>query len=183
MQQMGMPFAHHVLAARSADHLVLAIGDDHELEILDGNGALRRIVRRLDAPPSLLSDEHLERYVRHDVQAAAARGASNLGTVEENARIRLAVIPDGHTVPSFDRLLTDADGRIWLRDFAPPWSETAENSWTVYDSTGRVERRVSTPSNLNVTHVRSDYVTGVVRDSLDVEYVVVHHLKPLRDGS
>jgi hypothetical protein len=183
MQQMGMPFAHQVLAGSSADQIVLAVGDSHELEIRDWNGTLRRIARRLDAPTPVLTDEHLERYVRHDVQAASARGASNLGTVEENAKTRLAVIPDGHTVPSFDTLITGADGRIWLRDFAPPWSESAEYNWTVYDSTGRVERRVSTPSNLNITHVRDGHVTGVIRDSLDVEYVVVYRLERVEDGS
>jgi len=121
--------------------------------------------------------------VMYVVEAATARGASNLGTVEENAKIRLAVIPEGHTVPAFDWLITDADGRIWLRDFVPPWSESAEYDWTVHSTTGRVERRVSTPANLNVTHVRGGHVTGVVRDSPDVEYVVVSRLEPVRDRS
>ena len=42
---------------------------------------------------------------------------------------------------------------------------------------GRVERRVVTPTNLDATHATREYVTGVERDSLGVEFVVSYQLE------
>jgi hypothetical protein len=79
-------------------------------------------------------------------------------------------------VPLFDKLLADSDGRVWLRDFVPDGDTNVTHDWTVFGPDGHVQARVRLPAHLRVMHIGRDHVTGVVQDSLDVEYVVSHRV-------
>ena len=80
-------------------------------------------------------------------------------------------------MPSFDRLLVDMEGRIWMRDYTPQGTVDLDQTWTVYQPDGHIRSRVAVPASITVMHAGRGYVTGVARDSLDVEYVVVHAIK------
>lgn len=176
-QHMDMPFPHHTLAAVTGEGFALAIGERHEVEVHEWNGTLRRVARRPEVAGIPITEDDRRRYVDHAVQSAIDRGARNPGEAEKNANAFLAVVPEGHSVPSFSELLVESGGRIWLRDFVPPWVEDQTQSWTVYRPDGHVAGVVSVPSELDVMQVGAAYVTGVMRDSLDVEYVVVHRIE------
>jgi hypothetical protein len=177
-QVSGMPFARDVAAAGTADGYALADGGTGEIRFHDWAGALTRIARQPGLGDQLLTSDDKARFVEHTVDAARQRGNTNMSVMEDAARQQMDIIPEGHTMPTFSDLLSDVEGRIWLRDYAPVWVDQTEYAWTVFGTDGRVERRVKTPVDLRVLHVGPEYVTGVERDSLDVEYVVVYRLMP-----
>ena len=80
-------------------------------------------------------------------------------------------------MPVFGRVLVDAEQRIWVRDYIAPWAGDLPQQWTVLDPEGRPLARVETPVGLDVMHIGAEHVTGVVRDELDVEYVVVYRVE------
>jgi hypothetical protein len=174
MQQMGLPFAHPLLVAGTGKQILLGRSEGQQLEILDSSAALKTIARRQDQPATRLTQEDRAAYVRRAVDAAQARGQSNTTALEKGLNDLLAVVPENHTLPSFDRLLVDMESRIWLRDYVQPGGEAADQTWTVYQPDGHIRSQVSIPASIEVMHVGRGYLTGVARDSLDVEFVVVH---------
>jgi len=79
-------------------------------------------------------------------------------------------------MPAFDRILTDLQGQVWVRNYR-------SHTWSVFSSSGKFRGSVAMPQGLHVHQIGHDYVLGVTRDSLDVERVVVHRLfKPLEEG-
>jgi hypothetical protein len=175
--QTRHPYAHSVLIGATQRTVFVADALGHQVEIRDWAGTLQRLARRLDAPPAVLGSEERARYAASRVAAAEARGASNMAELEQATEELLAVLPQDHTVPPFDRLLTTSEGRLWLRDFVAPASQGSEQRWVVYDAEGRVVRMVAVPAEVTVMHVSEEHVTGVMRDSLGVEYVVVHRIE------
>lgn len=176
----GLPFAHHVLEAAGAagsEYFALAEGIVDEIQYHDWTGVKRRVARRPENAGIPLTDTDYARYVEDRMQAARQAGRGSLAAVEQTIRDMIASLPAGHTMPTFDHLLSDVEGRIWLRDFVPFRSDELEGAWTVFGSDGFIERRVFTPPGLEVMHVASEHVTGVERDSMGVEYVVVHRLE------
>jgi hypothetical protein len=74
-------------------------------------------------------------------------------------------------LPHYGDLLVDASGRIWIADYAT--DPDAPSRWTVISPEGRELGIVRLPANFTIKRAGADYVTGVWRDELDVEYVQV----------
>lgn len=101
-----------------------------------------------------------------DAGRGAARGA------ELEAAYRPAYLPAVRNVVAAE------DGTIWLQRFDPVVSEAGENvhEWWVLDSEGNPVTQALTPVDLEVKVITDDAVWGIVRDDLDVEYIVRHRL-------
>jgi hypothetical protein len=148
-----------------------------ELAFLNEEGELVRLARRTDVDPPALSAALRQEYVRNAVESARERGTPEQ-LAQAGAEGLLEVIPEGHRVSPFDRMLTDAvSGRIWVRDYLFEWNAGGTQHWTVHDALGQVLGRVATPPGLEVMQVGSDFVVGVERDQLGVEYVVAYSLE------
>jgi long-subunit acyl-CoA synthetase (AMP-forming) len=53
--------------------------------------------------------------------------------------------------------------------------------WLVFDTAGSWLGTVDTPARFTLNEIGADYILGVVRDSLDVQYVQMYRLeKPRR---
>lgn len=76
--------------------------------------------------------------------------------------------------PAHGRLLVDALDNLWIEEYPVP-GET-QRSWTVFDRRGRKTATVSVPYAYRVMTIGVDYVLGVWRDELDVDYVRVYAL-------
>lgn len=116
----------------------------------------------------------------HEVTAAAIDSfeASLLGQVRTDAQRqqRHALFREWKYPsmrPTYDDLRVDAYGNVWLRHFA---IGSEHGSWSVFDRSGRWLGVVEMPAALEVKEIGSDYVVGVTRDALDVEYVEVYAL-------
>jgi hypothetical protein len=87
------------------------------------------------------------------------------------------------TLPAFIAVVAPRDGGVWVQQHATtgellaaaPYA-VATNRWTVFDLDGRWLGTVTAPNGLRLTEVGADYVLGVWRDELDVEYVRLHRL-------
>lgn len=176
-RQFGLPFSHPTLVGAAAERIVLLESGRSELAFVDDEGHVVRLAHRTDVDSPTLSTALRQEYVTNAVQSARQRGLPEQ-PARAGAEGLLEVIPEGHRVSPFDRMLTDAiSGRIWVRDYLFEWNAGRTQYWTVYDSLGQVLGRVATPPGLDVMQVGSDFVVGVERDQLDVEYVVTYSLE------
>jgi hypothetical protein len=118
-----------------------------------------------------------ERSLQWTLERARADGRSDPAADVRSEEARFEMVPEGHLLPYFDDLLTDAVGRIWLRSYRLPWEGDAPQVWNVFEADGRSIARIELPGSLRVMHLGKDHVTGVVRDELEVEYVVVYRIE------
>lgn len=176
MMQWGLGYGYPTLTGANQEHFIVAHGEHAQVEMLDSSGAITRILRRAELGPTPVTPADRDQFVRYWVEDARRRGVRDVTEVEQGRRDEMQALSENHSVPAFDRLLVDAEGRVWLRDYAPVWWTGPVQLWTIYDSLGHVLARASIPTQLVVTHVGLEHVTGVERDELDVETVVVYHI-------
>lgn len=137
--------------------IYLAEPDSFRVKVLDGNGVLQSIVGE---------DRHRQRIEDADIAAYRARREA-LGR---------SSMPDDVPIPenysAYDELRISAEGDIWVRHHAP--RTNGSRLWTVFSSGLDSIRLLNMPGNLNVAEVRGERVYGFVRDSLDVQSLVVY---------
>lgn len=80
--------------------------------------------------------------------------------------------------PGFVDLHYDAEGYLWATEYRAPWEEGA--SALVFSADGPLLGKVELPPGFEIEEIGSDYLLGVRRDELDVEYV---HLYGLQRGT
>jgi hypothetical protein len=175
--RMDLPFAPRTLTAAHREGLVVADGGQRHMLLVDAAGTERRIVRRADDAARPVSAAQRDSFIAHSVRLAREQGRVEPTVAAKNAGDQVGMMPADHPQPAFDRLLVDAAGPIWLRAFTPTWKADEAQHWTVFDADGRAIARATTPAGVEVMHVRDGHITGLVRDSLDVQYVVVHVIR------
>jgi hypothetical protein len=91
--------------------------------------------------------------------------------------IRAAVeaLPPPDSVHTLRILRVTDQGRLWSPRTWPPAEDPV--TWDVYDLQGRKVAEVATPSRFEMHEVGEDYVTGLYRDEVDVNYVRVYDLE------
>jgi len=85
----------------------------------------------------------------------------------------------GARLPALRSVLLDDYGRIWISRFDVmdgPWHEVS--SWHVLNLDGTPLARVTLPPDSRLGSVRGSRAALVVRDSLDVEHVLIYELPP-----
>jgi hypothetical protein len=130
--QLDLPFGYRTVAAATSGHIVIADGELAELRFYSDSGRLERIARevrtdRLTTIPAALRAA----YIRE-----AVAGVGNATVREERRRSaeeRLALVPPSHRIPPFDRVMRDAEGSLWVRDFAIDGLASDLQTWTIYD--------------------------------------------------
>jgi len=86
----------------------------------------------------------------------------------------LREVPFPEHLPIYSSLLVDRTGHLWAEQYRPFWDESRR--WFVFNPDGIWLGTVETPQGFRVTEIGMDYVVGVGRDELDVEYVRVYDL-------
>lgn len=91
------------------------------------------------------------------------------------AAVRAAVsrLPAADTEAGYHYVKVSPQGHLWVRNSLRPDAHVA---WTVYDLDARPIGRVTTPPRFEIHEIGRDYVLGVGRDPLDVEYVQLFRL-------
>ncbi|HSJ26393.1 MAG TPA: hypothetical protein VK929_17060 [Longimicrobiales bacterium] len=166
---------------------------------LIGPRGLHRIVRRTWSPSPVSGTmragyvEWYQRQVRVDVDPPLLPEVVLMRRLESQHRGTGAPgqIPlmFADTLPAFIGLLTSTDGHIYVRLPAPPNelerhpARISTNFWSVFDPDGRWLGTVTMPIDLDVRMIGADYVLGVWKDAMEVEYVRLHRLiKPAGNG-
>ena len=144
----------------SGDHVY--IGDDRAgaIRVLGPEGALRRIIRLVHEPRPV-SDEALA-----NLKAQNLDGVDPEELPEE--RRRNDEIPVAGSMPAFNGLFVDRDGRIWLEEEDGRWDRP--DTWTVLDPEGRPLARIELPTRLMPLDARGDRLLAYEQDELEIEY-------------
>jgi hypothetical protein len=83
--------------------------------------------------------------------------------------------------PAFHSFLVDDEGRVWVAPYAAPGS--SGTTWDVFSPSGAHLATLATPLSLDTEHpvpvVRASVLYAVVRDDMDVPYVVRLRVPPL----
>ena len=79
------------------------------------------------------------------------------------------------TMPGFSDLHYDPSGYLWAIDYAPPWVDSV--SALVFSIEGHLLGSVALPTGFEIHEIGPDYLLGIWRDELDVEYIRVYSLE------
>ncbi|MFQ5679843.1 MAG: hypothetical protein ACE5HP_10350 [Gemmatimonadota bacterium] len=155
-----------VLAHRGS--LYVGVADEFRIDAYGLSGRLRRSIRRsYDRRP--VTDADLRALEERELEAATSPAA------RERIRRRHRSVPHAEWMPAHGtRLLVDAEGDLWVEEFAAPTDP--ERAWSVFDPGGRFLGRVAVPEPLRICDVGRDYVLGVWTDALGVESVREYEL-------
>lgn len=163
--------------------IYVARGWPYTVDVHDARGNLvRRITRAHDSIP--VTDEMVQEVLRRakaHFDTTSERTGASLYTYEVRSRM-----PRVGFVPVINALRASDDGWLWVRrqDLVPDpvaleWSRNAAprpSIWDVFDPEGRYRRTVQLPTSFSLHAVTEDAAIGVLRDELDVQYVVRYEL-------
>jgi len=160
-------FARAGSAAASGDDVY--VGDQEQFEVFrySADGRLRQIVRIPDVDLSI---------ARADVDHLTDRELARVPESRRPAlRAHLESMDLPPTRPAYGRLLVDEKGFLWAAE--PTRYPHPAGSWTVFAPDGRLLGVVPMPERFRLHQAGPDWVLGVWRDELDVEFVVLFPLR------
>ena len=158
--------------------LATGTNDTFRIEVRDGSGTLRRLVRHNgSAQPVTPTDIGLFRDGIRGYWVAAGMDPTTAGQMSE----ALDVAPD---YPAFWRMLGGPEGSIWVqrvrdvqelssdqRKAFDPLIDLGSNAWDVFGGDGRLMGTIDMPHGFQAFTYRNDRFWGVWRDDLDVQHV------------
>lgn len=151
------------------DLIVHSLNDRFEIRAFAEDGTLARIVRRDHAarPPTA---EEVAGYIEEQVSAYP-------DDIAAEQRGRYESVPVAENMPAFTSVMVDRRNHLWVEEYELPGEERPGSLWTVFDAQGRVLGFVETPDGLEIFEIGEDYILGLWRDELEVEYVQVWELE------
>lgn len=157
----------------ATDGSIVAFGNTERFEIrmLDSSGSVVRIIRREEGRRPV-SEGQREKWV-----AGRLSDMEDDGT--ERSRSRRALyddIPFPDTLPAFETLLLQQGGRLWVKETSLDDLDSATAPWSVFDSDGRPLGAVEMPAGFEPFEIGTDYVLGLCKDDLGVEYVQLYEI-------
>mgnify|MGYP002624240587 CR=1 FL=1 len=164
LMDTGHPFGRVGQFVSRGPHWYYTSGTEYRVEMYDGAGLLGSIFSRSEPPPAA-SREAFEAFL--DSALAGTERPSPFET-------RLRRVPLPERLPAYDALLVDEPGNIWAR---PHGGARTSACWDIYQVVPRPEfGQACLPFAFELLDASSTQVLGVLRDSLDVERVVVYEL-------
>ena len=158
-----VPFAPIGLATAWHETAVLAPGEQPELRVLDRSGSLEMLIRWSDEQQPVtrrLIDAYIEERF----------GGPNDG----GRRPQLPDYPYPDRVHPYNRILTGADGLLWVRRPRVPGS--LAYVWLGFDQTGEWAAQLEVPRAWEIFEIGDAHILARVSDALGVESVVMHEL-------
>jgi hypothetical protein len=161
------PFGRATVLAAARGLAYVGSGEPYEISVYDDRGELRQLIR---APREDLAvtSELLNRFREERLSALPdARRPAEERFLRELAKVE--------SIPAFTALMVDAAGRLWARRFQGPGDEGER--WGIFLPDGSFLGHLSLPNRFRLMEAGVDYVLGVERDELDVEYVRMYELR------
>ncbi len=162
-------------------HLHYTSGKTYEIETYDSDGRLLRRLRRAYEPVPI-SESLIDRF--RDAQRSywdtvTMRGESGLAKANDEAR---SSMPTVASLPPISQLLASREGALWVRradllddplelEWRRPPPPRRGTIWDRFDPEGRYLGSVAVDASLTPLVVGQDWVVGILRDSLDVQYL------------
>jgi hypothetical protein len=161
-------FGHTQLASVNGERAVFGDNESYELAVYTPDGALERLVRRRQEPRPV-TDDALEALLKTRLDRISDPGRRQ--TMERSYR----EIPHPSTMPSYEAILLDDGGNLWVHEFQP--TPVTPPAWTIFDPEGRMLGSVSLPDRFRPMQIGNDFVLGVWSDDLDVQHVRMYRLE------
>jgi hypothetical protein len=144
----------------------------YEIRVLDGDGETLALIRRaLDPEPATRAMVEEYRAFQLERMASDPHHPPNEAAVQ-----RLEEAEHRDTLPFFSSIEVDAEGYVWVRDYAMPLMERS-TTWSVFHPDGHWLGEVELPPGLEVSRIGRDFVLGTAEDELGVSYVHLHQLR------
>lgn len=155
----------------------------YRMEIYDPEGELRRIVTR-DHEPRLISDRDEQEFTRV-IREAWERA----GMPPQAMDMMSQALSFAEYYPAFVGVYGGPEGTMWVQGAQSPEAvleggatfdlqDIGGPDWDVFDSEGRFLGVVHMPERFMPLLFKDDFIYGVFRDELDIQYVTrmrVHH--------
>jgi hypothetical protein len=161
------PFARNSIGTARGDRVVVGDQKAFEFQELSASGELLRIIR-IPGRVEEVTPQALAGYIESRLVGAPP---------EQHPSIRqsLEAMPTPETKPAYGGMLLDVLGNLWVSEWThspdlPRW-------WTVFAREGQWLGQVEAPERFYPWLIGEDWVLGVERDALDVEYVVLYPLE------
>jgi hypothetical protein len=156
-------FARTTSVALRGDEVVVGDEERFEVGVYSVGGVLQRLIRRPGVDLRVGEDD-VEREIEQRLASEPQERRASL-------RAHIEAMDHPETRPAYGQILAGAAGNLWVAAYAPyPAVPTA---WWVFDREGRLLGTVQVPERLRVYQIGDDWLLGVWRDDLDVEYVQV----------
>jgi len=174
------PEPRHAVDGLGRIHFTAAM--DYVIDTYDTDGRhVRRLTRAYTPVP--VDDALVSRFadrVRTHWDTAAMVGEAELGKANDEARLTLPHVP---TLPPIGGMVASGNGSLWVeridlvedpierewtRQSAPP----RPGRWDLFDPDGRFLGTVTLPARFTPRFAGDRWMLGVLRDELDVQYVV-----------
>ena len=159
------PLGKTTLMAVGSDRVYVGTAEEFEISVfsIDGQrvGSIREDIERIAL-------DRTRRQAFIDATVEASRNG-------ERARPFYAGLEYPEFLPAYSNLLVDAEDNLWVQEYPDPASEQG-SLWRVYSRDGALLSLVETPRGFEVFDVGADYVIGVARDELGVEFVRMYRL-------
>lgn len=171
-------FARKGIPVAVGDRFYFGSQDKFEIEAMDPYGTILRLIR-VPVDPVPLTREIWDSYVEHRIETIAR-------DPDHERRMRRSMEQDSQalppTFPAHGELEVDALNHLWVEEYRIPGDNT--HTWSVFDREGVRLARVTLPVPMEVLEVGGDYVMGLVKDEMDVEYVRLFRLRrgPAQSG-
>lgn len=159
-------FARSPTAIVCGNHFIYGSADSYELRVYSADGRLVGLIRRPNISHPV-TPEDIHRYIESRVAATQER-------FRAATRRALEEMPFPETMPAYARILADEAGNLWVEEYRPPGGTVPR--WSVFGPAGRWLGDVTLPERFRLLQAGTDFVLGVWRDDLDVEYIRIHRL-------
>ena len=156
-----------------------AINDTYAIRTFDREGRLRRIITRAFEPRPI-SDRDIRAFFAYLDGAWLAAGVPPSRLAANHARVSFAEV-----FPAFYRFEIGPEGSLWVQPIQPPGDlsdadierydfieDFGAAGWEVFDREGRYLGVVRMPRRFQPRIFTDRSVYGVIRDEIDIPYVV-----------
>ena len=162
-----IPFGKFAMEAVASDRFYFSSGDTHQVEAYTPSGQLERIIRL---------DRELVPVTAADVERLIEEATADAEDENQARQIREGFdeMPAADFMPAFADLKADALGYLWIEEHNALGN--APSTYTILDPGGAVVGSLTLPRELTVLEIGADYLLGLYRDELEVEYVQLYRL-------
>jgi hypothetical protein len=155
---LSAPFLRRTHAALGDQEVIVGEAQQYELRRISLNGLSTRLIRKRRIPQNLT-----------DSVVNAVRQSD-----DPDLRPLLQELDFPEHYPAYAAVLMDSQGYVWVKEF-PLSPQAATDEWTIFSKDGEWLSTVMTPRT-EVVQIGSDFLVGLARDDLGVEFVRVYRL-------
>lgn len=169
MQTMVPPLARNTSIAVQPNEPRICIGEQNgpEVRCFDAEGSALAMRWRADPIPVRGDDPEIEAWREETI------AAYGLKISRDDVEALIARVPLPVERPDYSALVLDREGNLWVK--RGPGREARTDDYLVFGRTGKLLGSVTTPA-LRVLEIGSDYILGVYRDELEVQYLQLYEI-------